>query len=432
MSAKKYCITNAQIWNENKVDIKKDVFIVDGIVEKIVETNTQNIPEDYEIVDLQGQVLMPSGVDLQVHLRIPGQEHKETPETCLQAALHGGYGVILNMPNTKPVLDNVGILRTAQARCEKSEKDTGVKVLWSAAVTKGQAGEELVDFQSLADAGVVAFTEDGIGIKKVEHLRAALEFSAQSGLPILEHAENYGHGGALGAGPVQEKLEVPLYKRNAEWEFVKRDLATLEEVPGARYHVLHVSTRESVGLIQEAKAKGLKATAEVSPHHLYFCTDDIKAENTSFKMNPPLQQAEDRQVLQKALAEGVIDYVATDHAPHEKEAKSLDLAHCAYGTTGLESSLRVLLGLYQEGLLSPERLVRVFSTEPARFIGIAGEYGQIAENRPFRAIWVDAEKSASEFTEEDVYSLSKNNVFLGTSLPGRIRGHFNGAGFFRF
>lgn len=405
-----------------------DLWVENGILIRKVLSQTQHA-SDSKIHACKGLCAIPAGVDVQVHLRTPGQNEKETPETGIQAALHGGYGAVLSMPNTKPTMDNPEVLRRAQDEVATASKKYGITALFCSSVSKGLEGKELADLHAMARAGVVAFTDDGKGIEPDDFMKAAYRASAETGVPVLQHAEWSGHGGVLADCAVSRKLGLKAYDRKQEWSFVERDLKLLKDFPGARYHVLHVTTRETVELVRRAKESGLKVTAEASPHHLYFCADDIDPTNTSFKMNPPLHQAEDREAIRKALNEGVLDFVATDHAPHEASAKGTDFAKSAFGTVGMESSLRVLLTGMYDGWLKPERLWDVFSTAPARFLGLEAEYGRIEEGKPFRAAFFDP-TIFEPFKVEDIRSLSKNSCFIGTKLRGRVVGHFTKSGFF--
>ena len=296
----------------------------------------------------------------------------------------------------------------------------GITALFCSSVSQGLEGKALAPLEQMAKAGVVAFTDDGKGIEPDEFMKAAFQASAATGIPVLQHAEWSGHGGVLADSALTKKLGLKAYDRKQEWSFVERDLRILREVPGARYHVLHVTTRETVELVKRAKAEGLKVTAEASPHHLYFCVDDIDPGNSSFKMNPPLHQAEDRAAIRQALNDGTLDFVATDHAPHEAAAKGSDFTKAAFGTVGMESSLRVLLTGIEDGWLKRERLWDIFSRAPARFLGLQDEYGHIAEGKPFRVAFYSLE-SKEPFSERDIKSLSKNSCFLGRPSAGQGR-----------
>lgn len=419
----KYAITNVTLWNVSGISEHVDVFVENGVVASIKPTGSA--PDGWKLVDGSEQVLMPLGVDPQVHLRVPGQPEKETPLTGLTAAIAGGIGAVLTMPNTNPVIDQVDACNLARQELADAVAKTGVETYLSAAITMGQKGKTPVDFQALADWGIKAFTDDGVGVVEDSLMEAVYKASEETGIPVLQHAEVPGHKGVLAPGPFQEKEGIAPYPESAEVDMVVRDLTLLKKYPKARYHVLHVSSAKTLEAVNSARLNKLQATCEVSPHHLYFSSDDISADNRSFKMNPPLRSPQDRQALRTALREGVIDFVATDHAPHESSAKGTKFSTSAYGTTGLETSLRVLLSMQKKGELTPERVVDVFSATPAKFLGIDDQFGLIETGRTFRAVLVDVNEEAP-VTEKDLYSLSKNSCFLGATLPGRIKGCFVG------
>ena len=413
-----FCLRGVDIWNPNGVRKNQDVFVVDGRIDAIAPSGSRPVPSD--AVDGSGLALLPAGVDAQVHLRVPGQPEKETALTGLRAAARGGYAAVLTMPNTKPVIDTPAIVRMGRAETASAEKETGVEVLWSAAVTMGQEGERLADLEALAAAGVAAFTDDGRGVASDELMDRAFASLEKIGLPFLQHAEVPGHGGVLAPGPSQQKLGVTPYPADAEWKMVERDLQQLRRHPGARYHVLHISTRETIDLLRAAKREGLKVSGEASPHHLLLTVDDIPVDDSSYKMNPPIRSTSDRDALLAGLANGDVDFVATDHAPHEPQKKTGDFASAAFGTTGLETSLRVLLHFAAEGRLTPERVASAFSQKPAEFLGIADRYGVLEAGRPFFAVLVDPKADASPVATSDLESLSKNNCFVGRRLKGRL------------
>lgn len=424
----KLIITDVEVWNVGSSPQKGDVLIEKGILKKVSKERLRDLKAT--VIRGTGKALIPLGVDPQVHLRTPGQPEKDLPECGLAAALSGGVGAVLAMPNTKPVIDTVEVCDLARQAVAQAELETGVKVLWTAAITKGQRGKEPVDFKALANWGVAAFTDDGVGVLSDELMKQAFRASAETGKPILQHAEMPGHGGVLASGAFQAKLGIPLYPPEAEAEMVERDLRLLEDFPGARYHVLHVSAAETLRLISDAKEKGLPVTCEVSPHHLLYTSDEIEEENTAFKMNPPLRSARDRAMLRLCLREGIVDFVATDHAPHDSKSKGSNFKTAAFGTTGLEAMLRVLLLLHQGNQLRADRLVQVFSRGAARFLGIQDEFGEIQPKRPLRAVLVDPAAPATEIKVEDLKSLSKNSCFLGARLPGKIHHVFNHKGIF--
>lgn len=421
-ASKEYRILNVELWNADQVSPRVDVLIRDGQVSSVIDSSGSIALADD--VDGTGLTLIPAGVDVQAHLRVPGQAAKETPLSALRSAVHGGYAVVLNMPNTKPVLDTPEHIRNAQVELDKAEEETGVKVFWSAAVTMSQKGERLASLEELAKMGVSAFTDDGLGVASSKLMEEAFSLLQDLGLPLLQHAEFPGHGGVLAPSNLQRRLGLRAYASDPEWEMVERDLALLKAFPQARYHVLHVSSAKTVDLVEKAKCEGLRVTAEVSPHHLFFTADDINSENAAFKMNPPIRSEMDRERLRRSLREGVLDFVATDHAPHEPSAKREDFNQAAFGTIGLETALRVLLFLVRDGELSPKRAVEVFSTRPASFLGIEDEYGWIKPNRPFHAVLVDAKSLPSVVVEEAFVGNSKNSCFIGSLLPGIIHAVF--------
>lgn len=424
-----YVIKNVELWTEREVISQCDVEIQHGRI-KAIEKHI-SVPKSAHLIDGRGFTLLPAGVDPQVHLRVPGQAEKETAGTGLLAALRGGIAAVLSMPNTKPTIDSTEVCEAAVLELEEAEHLTGVKAYLTGSITQSLKGKAAAPFKELADWGVKAFTDDGLGVVDDDLMRSAFEASELTGLPILQHAEFPGHGGVLAAGPVQEKLGIPAYPAAAEADMVARDINILKDYPKARYHVLHVSAHETLELVSAAKAQGLHVSCEVTPHHLWFSSDEIKDEVTSFKMNPPLRGPSDKRALRKALAEGVIDFVATDHAPHEASAKGQNFKTSAFGTTGLETSLRVLLSLVTEGVLSPQRLVQVFSTRPARFLGIEKDIGDISIDRPMAAVLVNR-GSREEVTEDDLFSLSKNSCFLGERLDGKIESVFLADRYYQF
>jgi dihydroorotase len=414
-------LKNVEVWTHERVLTHRDLTIRNGRIVDIQPTKNRN-PRDARLV------VMPSAVDTQVHLRTPGQWEKETPETGLQAALRGGVGALLTMPNTKPVLDSVAALELAREQIATSELRTGVRVLYSVAATISQKGETVAPLKDLARAGASAVTDDGKGIASDDVQLAVLRAAAAAEIPFLQHAETPGAQGPLAKGPIQEKLGLMPYHEDHETVMVSRDLRLLEQVPSARYHLLHTSSRHSVPLVRMAKAKGLLVTAEASPHHLFFSSDDIREENKSFKMNPPIRSREDRESLIEGLANGDIDWVATDHAPHEAATKLRSFSDASFGTLGLETMVPVVLDLVAKKRLSPQRAVAVLSTNPAKFLGISDEFGQIKMGHSARLILVRPDEvwNVNAF---DHVSLSKNTCFDGARLTGRVVGHINRAGF---
>ncbi|NJL25073.1 MAG: dihydroorotase [Calothrix sp. SM1_5_4] len=425
-----YVIENVELWTPGGPLQNQSLRIEAG---RLREWGAQVAsPEGVERVRGGGRILLPAGVDAQVHLRVPGQGHKETPETGLLAALKGGYSAVLTMPNTQPTIDCVEVLRRGQDEVREFENEFGVHVFWSAAITKKLNSEELTGFEDLVRAGVRAFTNDGLGVNSDRVMEEAFAKLEKLGVPLLQHAEFPGHGGSLAPGPVQLRVGAAPYPDEPEWKMVERDLRELRKHPRARYHVLHVSSRRTLDLVRSARKEGLQVTAEVTPHHLYFNSETLDPENTSFKMNPPIRSPEDQRALWEALADGTLDFVATDHAPHEALMKTGQFDKVAFGTLGLETTLSVLLDGWKKGLLSRERLVEIWAGKPAEFLRLPSGFGAFQVDAPFHAVWVDVNAPEHVYTEASISSLSKNSCFIGAQLPGRIQGAFHERSVFVF
>jgi dihydroorotase len=424
-----YVIENVDLWTQEKVIPKARVVVAGG---RLKSFGAVTAPPGANVIDGRGHVLMPAGVDAQTHLRVPGQAHKEKPETGLRAALKGGYSAVLTMPNTQPTIDSVKILEKGQEEVRPFEREFGVRVFWTAAITRHLNSDNLTEYEDLVKAGVKAFTNDGLGVNSDQVMDRAFARLEKLGVPLLQHAEFLGHGGSMAPGPAQVKSGAAPYPDEPEWKMVERDLRELRKHPGARYHVLHVSSRRTLELVQNAKLEGLKVTAEVTPHHLYFNTETIDPQNTSFKMNPPIRSPEDQRALWAALNEGILDFVATDHAPHEPAMKTGGLDKVAFGTLGLETTIPVLVHGLNSGFLTPERFVRVFATRPAEFLKLPVEHGKWTVGEVFHGVLVDVKAPAAEYTAANISSLSKNSCFVGAKLPGRILGAFHEQDCFQF
>jgi dihydroorotase len=424
-----YVIENVDLWTQDKIIPKSRVVVSAGRLKNFASVA---VPADATVIDGKGHVLMPAGVDAQTHLRVPGQAHKEKPETGLLAALKGGYSAVLTMPNTQPTIDSVKILEKGQEEVRQFEREFGVKVFWTAAITRHLNSDNLTEFEDLVKAGIKAFTNDGLGVNSDQVMERAFGRLEKLGVPLLQHAEFLGHGGSMAPGPAQRKSGAAPYPDEPEWKMVERDLRELRKHPSARYHVLHVSSRRTLDLVQKAKLEGLKVTAEVTPHHLFFNTETIDPDNTSFKMNPPIREPEDQRALWAALNEGILDFVATDHAPHEAAMKNGTFDKVAFGTLGLETTVQVLVHGLNNGLLTPERFVRVFASRPAEFLKLPVEHGHWTIGEPFHAAWVDIKAPATTYSTNSISSLSKNSCFVGAKLPGRVLGAFHEQDCFQF
>lgn len=413
-------LQNVDVWTADRVRKNYDITVTNGFVTDL-RPAVNPTPRTRRIV------VMPSAVDTQVHLRTPGQWDKETPETGLHAALKGGVGSLLTMPNTKPVLDSVEALKLAESQIAAAELRYGIRVMYSVAGTIGQQGKTVAPIEDLVANGACAITDDGRGISDDQVQLQVFEAAARSGAPFLQHAETLGAEGPLADGPVPRSLGLKPYGAHHETDMVARDLKLLEKVPNARYHLLHTSAAGSLPLVHEAKKKGLRVTAEVSPHHLFFSSDEIDAQNKSFKMNPPIRSGQDREALIDALRDGLIDWVATDHAPHEAATKQKPFAEASFGTLGLETMVPVVLDLVAKGRLSATRAVQVVSTAPAKFLGVDSEFGFIKMGSPARLTIVAPDEAWTVHGSEHV-SLSKNTCFDGVRLTGKVVGQINRSG----
>lgn len=420
-SNERFQLRSVDLWTSAGVQHNVDLVVEDGILKSCVPSSGV----------ASGKIVIPAGVDTQVHLRVPGQAEKETADSGCLAALHGGVGALLTMPNTRPFIDNVETLKIGQEEVRPLEEEFGVRVLFSACISREQKGLELAPIRELAKHGAVAFTDDGKGVLSEKVMEQAFAVLEELDLPLLQHAEMPGVQGPLAPGPVQESLGLKPYTANFETEMIMRDLKILKNHPKARYHILHLSAAESVELLQDAKSQGLRVSGEVTPHHLFFSCEDIQTDNKSFKMNPPLRSPKDKAALQAALSSGVIDWMATDHAPHESETKSVNFPSASFGTTGLETSLQVMLWLVKENILTTRRFIETWSLLPAQFLKIDSEFGDLSIGKAFRAVVVDFNQSVL-IQEREMWGLSKNSCFLGKSLPGKILGHYTANGYFDF
>jgi dihydroorotase len=347
-------------------DGRADVLVKDGRVER-VEESIDEAP-GAEVIDLGGLLLTPGLVDVHVHLREPGQEHKETIASGTAAAAAGGFVAVCAMPNTSPVVDDPERVRQMITRAAESGP---VRVHPIAAATVGSRGEKVADVESLAAAGAVAVSDDGLPIP-VGLLAEILGRARAAGIPVADHCEVLGRsaGGAILEGPLARRLGVRGIPPEAESDAVAQDLDVLART-GGRLHVCHVSTARSVELIRQAKADGLAVTAEVTPHHLLLTVGQVEVSGARAKMNPPLATQDDRDAVRAALAEGTIDCVATDHAPHTEIEKLRGLADAPFGIVGLETAFALLFSeLVESGILTLEMLVRRLSADPARVMGL--------------------------------------------------------------
>jgi dihydroorotase len=392
-----------------------DVLIEDGAIvavdEKIETGNAR-------VLEAKGLVVAPGLVDMHVHFREPGYEYKEDVASGSRAAAAGGFTTVACMPNTKPVLDNEALI----SRIVRLGNEAGLcRVHPIAAITKGQQGKELTEMKVLEEAGAVGFSDDGVPVESARVMRRALEYARITSKPVISHSEEraLSDGGHMHEGAVSTRLGIPGIPAASEDVAIARDVR-LAEITGGRLHVCHVSSARSVEILRRAKDRGVRVTAEATPHH-FTLTDEAVAEgvfDSNTKMNPPLRSEADRRALIEGLADGALDAIATDHAPHAELEKLVEFDRAPFGIIGLETSLALAIsGLVEGGPLSLADVVERMTLAPARILGV--EAGALRPGAPADVVVFDpAEKWT--FGRGDIASKSANTPFLGREMTGRV------------
>ncbi|HBO70049.1 MAG TPA: dihydroorotase [Deltaproteobacteria bacterium] len=370
---------------------------------------------DGKVIDASGMWVVPGLIDMHVHLRDPGFEWKEDIRSGTAAAAFGGFTSVACMANTSPVNDHLEVTRYI---LEKAGREGLANVFPVAAATLGMRGEEMSDFAELAEGGAVAFSDDGKPVRNPLVVRRILEYAKGFGLLFMEHAEDpdLSAGGAANEGWTAYRLGIPGIPSAAEEILIARDILLARQT-GGRVHIQHISTKMGVDLLRMAKRAGLQVTGETAPHYFTLTDAAIEGYNTNAKMSPPLRGEEDRMAVLEGIADGTIDAIATDHAPHDDYSKRCEFVAAANGIIGLESALPLSLALLGGGKISPTRLIELLSASPARILGLRGK-GSLGKGADADVTLIDPD-AEWEFRESDLRSKSRNSPFFGWKMRGR-------------
>jgi len=400
-------ISNGFIINAAGEKEQKHLFVRDG---HFVEETTEVTKE----IDADNLLIAPGFVDLHIHLREPGGEKKETIETGTKAAARGGFTTVAAMPNTRPVPDTAETMTALMARiAEKAH----VRVLPYGSITTRQLGKELTDFSALKDAGAFAFTDDGVGIQDAGMMLAAMKEAAKHQMAVVAHCEDNTliNGGSVHEGQYAKQEGLNGIPSVCESVHIARDVL-LAEAANCHYHVCHVSTKESVRTIRDAKKAGIRVTAEVTPHHLLLSEENIHGQDTNFKMNPPLRSKADQEALIEGLLDGTIDFIATDHAPHTQEEKQTSMDRAPFGIVGLETAFPLLYTHFVEsGSFRLNQLIDWLTTKPAETFDLP--YGTLNVGAPADFTLIDLQATET-INPETFYSKGTNTPFAGWTCTG--------------
>lgn len=409
-------IINGVMSNGSELLDHHHLFIEDGVVSRIVsggESTTLPLA-GHQVIDAAGKLISPGFIDMHVHLREPGFEHKETIATGTRSAARGGFTTVACMPNTRPVIDDV---ETLQAVFAKAATDSSVRLLVYAAITKNELGRELTDFVALKEAGAIGYTDDGVGVQNAQMMKNAMALAASLNMPIIAHCEDDSliAGAAVTEGEFARKHGLKGIPNESESIHVGRDIL-LAEATGVHYHVCHVSTEQSVRLIRQAKQLGIRVTAEVCPHHLLLSDEDIPGMDANWKMNPPLRSPRDVQACIEGLEDGTIDMIVTDHAPHSEEEKTKGMELAPFGIVGFETAFPLLYTKFvRTGKWSLDFLLSRMTEKPADVFGLP--YGRLKPGSQADLTLIDLNEE-KKVDPDQFLSKSKNTPFGGWSLQG--------------
>ncbi len=397
---------------KNNIQEKLDVLIEGDIIKKVAK----EINEDSDkVLDCTNLVVMPGMIDMHCHLREPGFEHKETIETGSKSAVAGGFTTICPMPNTKPTPDNSEVLKKI---IDEGKRVNLCNVLPFASVTKGEKGEELVDFEELKKTGAIAFSDDGMPVTNARMIREAMFKANELGSFVSEHCEEKSvSSGAINAGKVAEELGVEGVLPEAEEIMAARDIV-IAETNNLKTHICHISTKTSVDMIRDAKKRGVKVTCETCPHYFTFTVEEVLKTGVNARMNPPLREQKDRQAIIKGLKDGTIDAIITDHAPHTEEEKAVGLAKAPNGIIGFETTIpAIIMNLVDTNELTYLDVARLTSYTPSVLLGLKDK-GTIEVGKTADITIIDPNKEYV-YTKDMIVSKSKNSPFIDKKLKGR-------------
>ena len=394
---------------------KKDILIENEKIKKIDKKMSENADK---VIDCSKLYIIPGMIDIHCHLREPGFEHKETIETGSRSAVAGGFTTICPMPNTKPTPDSAIIL---QKIIEEAKRVNLCNILPYASVSKGEKGEEIVDFEELRNAGAVAFSDDGMPVVNSKMMREAMIKADKLGTFVASHCEEKSvSSGAINAGKVAKKLGVEGVLPEAEEIMAAREIV-IAETNNVRGHICHISTKTSKDMIRDAKRRGVKITCETCPHYFTFTVDEVLKSGTNAKMNPPLREEKDRQAIIEGLKEGTIDCIITDHAPHSEDEKDVELSKAPNGIIGFETALPAeIMNLVDTGHIDYLNLVRLTSYTPSKLLHIDNERGTIEVGKKADITIFDPNEEYI-YTKEMIVSKSKNSPFIGKKLKGKVK-----------
>lgn len=396
-----------------ETDAVMDVYVRDGIITR----REKNIKAEADkIIDASGRFVMPGFIDMHVHLRDPGFTQKGDVITESRSAARGGYTTVLAMPNTKPVVDNADVVNYVHNKAEAADL---VHVLQVGAITKGQQGKELADIEDMAAAGSPAISEDGKSVMNSALARDAMVLAKKCGIPVLAHCEdnNLVCGGVVNADANAEKENLPGITNSVEDIIIARDIMLAKDT-GVHLHLCHCSTKNSVAMVKHAKLEHTSVSAEVCPHHFTLTSDDMLPGDTNYKMNPPLRMKEDVEALKQGLADGIMEVIATDHAPHTADEKNNSMLKAPFGIVGMETAAALAYTeLVEGGYLTPLQMAEKMSSNPARILGL--NRGTLAEESPADIVIFDPEASY-KIDKNKFWSKAKNTPFDGRGVKGRV------------